>query len=172
MSLALPNSKGFCLGLGIVIGLIGGAFLPHAPLHAVAVDRSGDLVMATGLMSDDLEGVFFLDSLTGELKGTVINPMVQPPTVGITYSRNVVTDLQSDVSKAPKFVMVTGLMPLRPLGGTNQFAQSVVYVAEVTSGKMACYGMQFNYGAFNNMRGAAAEFLLFTGGQFRQAVVR
>lgn len=172
MSLALPNSKGLCLGLGIVLGLIGGAFLPHAPLHAVAVDRSGDLVMASGLVADDLEGVFFLDSLTGELKGIVINPMVQPPTVGVTYSRNVVADMQIDVAKAPKFVMVTGLMPLRPLGGTNQFASSVVYVAEVTSGKMACYGMNFNRGQFNNMRGAAGEFLLFQSGQFRQAVVR
>jgi hypothetical protein len=141
-------------------------------MHAGTVDRSGDLVMATGTVSEGLDGVFFLDSLTGDLKGTVINPMVQPATVGITYSRNVVADLQIDVAKAPKFVMVTGQLPLRPLGGNNQFADSVIYVAEVTSGKMACYGMQFNFGAFNNMRGAQAEFLLLTGGQFRQAVVR
>src|SRR5262245_30822655 len=129
MSFALPNSKGLCLGLGMVLGLVGGAFLPHAPMHAGVVDRLGDLVMATGAMSDDLDGVFFLDSLTGELKGLVINPMVQPPTVGVTYSRNVVTDLQIDVAKSPKFVMVTGLMPLRPGSGLNQFAASVIYVA-------------------------------------------
>jgi len=172
MSLSLPNSKGLSLGLGLVLGLLAGTMLPHAPLHAVATDRSENFVMATGFVSSDLEGVFFLDALTGELRGTVINPMVQPPTVGITYTRNVVTDLEIDVSKAPKFVMVTGLMPLRPGGGTNQFAQSVVYVAEVTSGKMACYGMNFNRGQFNNMRGGAAEFIPFFVGPFRQAVIR
>lgn len=172
MSLALPNSKGLCLGLGVILGLAAGAFLPHAPLHAVATDRADNFVMATGLMSDDMEGVFFLDSLTGELKGQVINPMVQPPTVGVTYTRNVVTDMQIDISKSPKFVMVSGIMPLRPLGGTNQFAGSVVYVAELTSGKLACYGMQFNRGAFNNMRGATSEFIPFFIGQVRQAAVR
>lgn len=172
MSLSLPHSKGLCLSLGVVLGLAAGAFLPHAPLHAVATDRSENLVMSTGIMADDMEGVFFLDALTGDLKGSVINPMVQPPTVGITYSRNVVSDMQIDVSKSPKFVMVTGIMPLRPLGGMNQFAASVVYVAELTSGKLACYGMQFNRGAFNNMRGASAEFIPFFVGQFRQAVIR
>jgi hypothetical protein len=172
MSLALPNSKGLCLGLGIVLGLIGGALLPHAPLHAVAVDRSGDLVMATGPVSDDVEGVFFLDSLTGELKGTVVNPLIQPPVIGITYSRNVVSDLQIDISKQPKFVMVTGMMALRPGAGANQFAASVVYVAETTSGRMACYAMQFNRGQFTQMRGATAEFIPLFVGPFRQAVVR
>jgi hypothetical protein len=172
MSLSLPHSKGLCLGLGIVIGLAAGAFLPQAPLHAVATDRSENFVMSTGVVSEELEGVFFLDSLTGDLKGTIINPFVQPPTVGITYSRNVVADMKIDVAKSPKFVMVTGLMPLRPLGGLNQFADSVVYVAELSSGMMACYGMQFNFAAFNNMRGASGEFLPFFVGPFRKAVVR
>jgi hypothetical protein len=172
MSLELPKNKGLYLVLGIVLALVGVALLRNAPLHAVAVDRSGDLVMATGPVSDDVEGVFFLDALTGELKGTVVNPNVQPPVIGITYSRNVVSDLQIDVSKSPKFVMVTGGMALRPGAGNNQFASSVVYVAETTSGRMACYAMPFNRGQFTQMRGGTAEFIPLFVGPFRQAVVR
>jgi hypothetical protein len=166
------SSKYAWLGCGLVLGLVLGGFLPHAPLHAVATDRHENFAIATAAMDDGVEGVFFLDFTTGNLQGAVINPL--RGAIGITYSRNVQADMKVDLSKSPKFMMVTGAMEVRGPGGSGQYAQSVVYVAEASSGIIACYAMPFNRAVLNNAAGAAApaEFLPMFVGPFRQAVIR
>jgi hypothetical protein len=172
MSRAIPQSKWFWLGLGLVLGAVGGGFLPHAPLHAVATDRQDNFAIATGHVDDELEAVFFLDFLTGDLKAAVINPV--RGVIGLTYNRNVLADLQVDPAKNPKFMMVTGDMQVRGPGGPGLYAVNVVYVAEASSGMMAVYAMPFNRGVLNNSTGSAqsVEFQKIFAGPFRQAVVR
>jgi hypothetical protein len=133
--------------VGPVLGLIVGTMLPHSPLHAVATDRQENFAIATGTMDGENEGIFFLDMLTGDLKGAVVNPFRQ--NIGYVYKTNVLSDLEVDASKSPKFLMVTGNLEVRPQG-PNQYAQGVIYVAEVTSGKMVCYSMTFNKGVLTN----------------------
>lgn len=172
MSSSSSSAKYAWLGCGLVLGLIAGGFLPHAPLHAVATDRHDNFAIATGIMDEGIEGVFFLDFTTGNLQGAVINPL--RGAIGITYSRNVQADMKVDLSKSPKFMMVTGEMQVRGPGGSANYAQTVVYVAEASSGIIACYAMPFNSGVLNNSGGAAApvEFIPMFIGPFRQAVIR
>jgi hypothetical protein len=166
------SSKYAWLGCGLVLGLVLGGFLPHAPLHAVATDRHENFAIATGAMDEGIEGLFFLDFTTGNLQGAVINPL--RGVIGITYSRNVQADMKVDLSKSPKFMMVTGQMEVRGPGGSGQYGQSVIYVAEASSGIVACYAMPFNRAVLNNAAGQAApaEFIPMFVGPFRTAVVR
>jgi hypothetical protein len=171
MSSSSSSAKYAWLGCGLVLGLVVGGFLPHAPLHAVATDRHENFALATGIMDNGIEGVFFLDSLTGNLQGAVINPI--RGAIGVTYSRNVQADMKVDLSKSPKFMMVTGQMEVRGPGGAGQYAQTVIYIAEATSGMIACYAMPFNRAALNNsVGGASSDFILLFAGPFRAAVVR
>lgn len=157
----------------LIVGVVIGGFLPHSPLHAVATDRQENFAIATGHMDTENEGIFFLDMLTGDLKGAVVSPYSRQ--IGFTYSTNVLKDLEVDASKSPKFLMVTGDMEVRSQGNA-QYAQCTVYIAEINSGKMACYVMPFNKGVLTNAGGGrGAVSLPFTPlfiGPFREAVVR
>jgi len=156
------------LAAGLMVGLVIGGFLPHAPVYATATDRQDNFAMATGEIDGEFEGVFFLDFLTGDLTGALVNTSKLPPVLGVVYQHNVMKDLEIDASKSPKFLMVTGKMPIRPGGGTNQWAASVIYVAEGNSGKVAVYGMPFNKGAFNQSAGLKGAFTPLYVGPFRQ----
>lgn len=139
--------KWFWIVVGPVLGLVVGTMLPHSPLHATATDRQENFAIATGSMDGENEGIFFLDMLTGDLKGAVVSPFTRQ--IGYVYQINVFKDLEVDASKNPKFLMVTGNLEVRPQGA-NQYAQGVVYIAEVTTGKMVCYAMPFNKGVLTN----------------------
>jgi hypothetical protein len=157
---------------GILIGLFCGGLVSHAPLHAVATDRQDNFAIATVPLNEDQEAVAFLDFLTGDLKATVFNVVrSQTPSVGVIYSKNILADLGVDASKNPKFLMVSGRLQLRPLGNL-QYSGSVIYVAEVNSGKVGVYAMPYNNTALQQAQGAAGEFTTVYVGSFRQAVVR
>ena len=57
------------VGIGLVAGLVLSGFWPHTPLYAVATDRIETFAMATGPVDDEVEAVYFLDFLTGDLAG-------------------------------------------------------------------------------------------------------
>jgi len=131
----------------LVIGICLGGFLPHTPLHAVATDRTDTYLIATGLLDSDVEAVFFLDCLTGDLSAAVLGKS----TGGFTslYRYNVLKDLQVDPSKNPHFLMVTGLIELRSGGYRAYGGASVVYVAETTTGKIAAYAVPWDRARWN-----------------------
>lgn len=159
------------LAAGLAVGLVAGGFLPHAPLHAVATDRQDNFAICTCPLDGDQEAVVFLDFLTGDLTATAYNVAVPQPVVGVIYKRNILADLGVDATKNPKFLMVSGMLAIRPQGSL-QFGAAVVYVAEVTSGKVASYAMPYNKGRLNQSREAPGEFALLHVGPFRQNVVR
>jgi hypothetical protein len=160
------------LAAGILIGLFCGGFMTHAPLHAVATDRQDNFAMATVPLNEDQEAVVFLDFLTGDLKATVFNTVRGPqPVVGVIYTKNILADLGVDASKNPKFLMVGGRLQLRPQGQMI-YSGSVIYVAEVNSGKVGVYAMPYNNTGLQNASGAVGEFTTVYVGPFRQAVIR
>jgi hypothetical protein len=131
------------LGIGLVVGLaISSGYWPHTPLHAVATDRAETYGMATGAIDQEVEAVYFLDFLTGDLKALVLGK--QAMTFSGFFERNVGADLGFDMQKPRKFMMVTGLVNMRRSGGQRTFSGSVCYVAEVTSGKVAAYAVPWS----------------------------
>ena len=138
------------LGFGLIGGLIVGGVWPDTPLHAVATDRSGDAyVMATALIDDEIEGVFILDCLTGELgmsmmgqmgkfQSARIGPFSMPMAV-----RPILYDFGIDPSKNPRFLMVSGLARSQRSAGAHQRSRSLVYVMEITTGKVIAYAFHW-----------------------------
>ena len=159
------------LSVGLIVGLVIGGFLPHAPIYAVATDRQDNFAIATGYVDANFEAVFFLDFLTGDLTGSLVNTSKLPPVMGVIYKHNVMQDLKIDAAKSPKFLMVTGELQIRPQSGGMQYASSVVYVAEVNSGQVAVYAMPFNHGQFTNAVNVSGTFNLLYAGPFREAGV-
>jgi len=89
------------------------------------------------------EAVYFLDFLTGDLRGLVVSKM--SGAFRAVYTYNVLADLGIDAGKNPRFMMVTGMANLRTRGGTNVLpSKSIIYVAEVTSGKVAAYAVPWS----------------------------
>jgi hypothetical protein len=131
----------------LLVGIVLGGFLPHIPLHAVATDRAETYLMATGLLDTDVEAVYFLDCLTGDLFAAVPGKT----TGGFTgvYRCNVLKDLQIDLAKNPHFLMVTGLADLRSGSARGYGGSSVVYVAETTTGKAVAYAIPWDRARWN-----------------------
>ena len=110
------------LAFGLLAGLLIGGVLPNTPLHAVATDRIDTFAMATGPVDDDVEAVFFLDFLTGDLRAVVLGRQGKGFTAFYEYNA-VFNDLGIDPNKTPKFMMVTGSANLRRGGGAVSFAR-------------------------------------------------
>jgi hypothetical protein len=144
MRYGLSSGRSTWLVIGLLLGsLITSGLWPHTPLHAVATDRLDTFAIATGPVDEDVEAVYFLDFLTGDLKALVVSKIGGKFRAFFTY--NVLADLGVDLRKNPRFLMVTGLANLRARGGTNvQPSRSIVYVAEVTSGKVAAYAVPWS----------------------------
>jgi hypothetical protein len=126
----------------MVIGLAVGMLWPQTPIHAVATDRVDNCAMATGPLDDDTEALFYLDFLSGELKATALSPIARK--FFASFTANVIQDLGVDVSKNPQYLMVTGNSIFRRGGGQVQPGDAVVYVAELTSGKVAAYAVPWS----------------------------
>ncbi|MBN2477048.1 MAG: hypothetical protein JXB62_20745 [Pirellulales bacterium] len=135
----------------LAVGLIGGLALssvwPETPLHAVATDRFDTFAMATGPLDENVEAVFFLDFLTGDLRAVALGKQGK---FNAFYEYNVLNDLGIDPSKNPRFLMVTGVANLQRMGQRMYPGNSVVYVAEITTGRVAAYGIPWNAAMYNN----------------------
>ena len=139
---------GLVAGL-VIAGLIGGVPWPDRPLHAVATDRNDTFAMATGPLDQDVEAVFFLDFLTGDLRAAVPN---RNGVFSIYYDYNVMKDLEVAPGRKPRFLMTTGGANLQRRGATGQLGNTIVYVAEVTTGNVAAYGVPWNPSARSSNR--------------------
>lgn len=126
------------LAVGLAAGLAVAYVWPHEPALANATDRSDNYALTTAqaALIDPIEGIFTLDFLTGDLKGAVLNRQVGKFTA--FYYRNVTQDFGLDASAQPRYTIMTGAAQLTNRGGVT-FAPAVIYVAELTSGKVACY---------------------------------
>lgn len=173
--------SGFAAGLLVGIGLLVGSWLTSMrggvneldfpmPLHASATDRSASFSMATGAVSDGVEGVFFLDFLTGELQCWVLYSRTGD--FGAKFTVNVLNDLGIQQGKKPNFLMVTGVATLPRGTGALRPGNCVVYVADANSGNVAAYYIPWNRGVESTGRLQAAPLILLRKGQVRNLQIR
>jgi hypothetical protein len=159
--------------VAVVVGLLGGlalsGFWPHTPLYAVATDRIDTFGMATGPVDAEVEAVYLLDFLTGDLKAVVLGK--QPGTWTGFFEINVANDMGIDSRQNPKFMLVTGLCNLRRGGGTRlQPSSAMCYVAEVTSGKVAAYTIPWSPSQYAAGQPQSGEIKRVSMTRFRQAM--
>ena len=135
-------------GIGLVIGMLFAGGWPNVPLHAVATDRTDGFAIATGYCDESVEAIYFLDFATGNLSAAVVSK--QNGHFNAFYTHNVVADLGLNPAKPPRFMIATGSADLRRSGGkTNALSRSLVYVAELQSGKVAVYAIPWSSSAWN-----------------------
>jgi hypothetical protein len=155
--------------LGLVVGLNVSGVWPSIPLHATATQGLDKFAIATGLVDDSVEAVYFLDFLTGDLRAAVINPKTGK--FNSFFTRNIATDFGA-IGKGARYLIVTGFADM-PRGRANfQFAKSVVYVAEAGSGQVAAYTIPWNSALQAAGKPFSGEFKPLDVARFRTAFVR
>lgn len=166
----LNVQRALFLLVGVAIGAAGSGWLPHTPLHATATHGQDNFTLATGSVDEEVEAVFFLDFLTGDLKAAVLNTRTHKFTA--FYKYNILKDLGAAGVKNPRYLMVTGRAALQRGANVARIGTSVVYVCEVSSGRVMAYGVPWVPGraALGNI--IKAELVPLDGVQFRDVELR
>jgi hypothetical protein len=155
--------------LGLLVGLNAAGLWPNIPLHATATHGLDKFAIATGLVDDSVEAIYFLDFLTGDLRAAVINP--KSGKFNALYSRNIATDF-GQVGAGARYLIVTGYADM-PRGRANfQFAKSIVYVAEASTGVIAAYTIPWNSAMQAAGKPQTGEFVPLDVRPFRTTFVR
>ena len=123
----------------------GRATSPDVVIKGVAGYGTENFAMCTGAISDDVEGIFTLDFLTGELQCWVLSPRGNGWVA--RFKRNVAADLEVEAGKKPAFVMATGNVSFPANVGGVRPSKSAVYVADANTGKFGCYLVPLVQGA-------------------------
>jgi hypothetical protein len=151
-----------------IVGVLAAGYWPNVPIHAVATDRSDGFAMATGYCDDQVEAVYFLDFLTGDLSAAVVSK--QTGRFNAFYTYNVAGDLAVNPGRVPRYLMTTGNADLRRGGGKqNSLSRSLVYIAELNSGKVGAYAIPWSSSAWNAGQSLRGQFTLLDVGRFHSA---
>ena len=152
------NNRFALLTCGLVMGLAISTYWPHEPLKADASGLEKFALCTAPTIANQCDAVFVLDSVTGRLVGACYNPTSQ--SFANVWSHSVAADFE--VVENAQYVMVSGYM--RTQGGTGGTpAQSGIYVAELTSGKVGLYGFVMS----NRNQPAAGDLVKIAGFPFR-----
>lgn len=155
--------------VGFVVGLNVAGLWPSVPLHATATQGLDKFAIATGLVDESVEALYFLDFLTGDLRAAVINPKNGKFTA--FFRRNIVNDF-GVAGQGARYLIVTGLADM-PRGRANfQFAKSIVYIAEANSAKVAAYTIPWNSSLHAAGKPQLGEFQPLDVAEFRTAIIR
>ncbi|PHS01532.1 MAG: hypothetical protein COA78_22600 [Blastopirellula sp.] len=182
----MQEKKNHTLIYGLLFGLLigtvalGGVFVGWSlnqsqstlelPIQATASSTSDSMAIATGPISDGIEGLYTLDFLTGNLQCKVLNS--RSGNFAATFGRNVLADLALDGTKKPNFLMVTGLANFASSGSNTRPANSVVYVVDTNSGKFACYGIPWQRAIEARGQTQGGTFALIDVGTARNVMLR
>jgi len=195
MKRAFRHSRLMWLGIGLVAGAVVGGLCPSTPLHAVATDRSENILMATGFVDDQIEAVFFLDSLTGLLRAAVPS-LMRASEYQAMWEANVGADMMTAIQavntaavklgggkagtaraaiqppQTPRFVMTTGLLDLRQGSARMRPSRCVVHVAEANTGIVMTYMLPWSIQMHNSNQPLRMPMTLWAAQQFSTAVIR
>jgi hypothetical protein len=174
---------GFGLGLLLGIGMLVGSWatlawfrapeftFPETALHATATDSGETFAIATGFVSDGIEGIFFLDFLSGDMQCWVMH--ARTGQTGGYFVQNVVADLGVEVGrKNPRYLMVTGQAQMQRGASFMKPCDSLVYVADANTGNFAVYALPWNRQAMAVNRPQQAPMMLVFKGSARNLQIR
>ena len=136
----------------------------RTPRCTLATDRTENAVLCTVPVDQGVEAVFYLDSLTGWIRGAVPSRQVEGA-FQATWQHNVNVDLTAFVTRMnagiksagkaagrpemqlpqnPKYMVTSGLIDY-PTRATLRPASSVLYVAEASAGVVLCYAIPWEF---------------------------
>lgn len=142
MSAHRNSHKWVWLITGLVAGISIASMWPHEPLSAATADRNDKFALITCPVTVDSEAVFVLDFLTGRLTGALMNRTRTGAGFLNFYYRNLAEDFKVGASGEPYYAIATGRAEIPSRGGA-QWGTNVLFVAELTSGKVGGYAIPF-----------------------------
>ncbi|MFO1063877.1 MAG: hypothetical protein U0892_08450 [Pirellulales bacterium] len=156
--------------MGYFLGSQRTANLNDLLLRNVSTAAAGsNMAVATGQISDEAEGVFFLDFTTGDLQCLVYYPRLGA--FGARYYTNVQNQLPSG-GRGSNYLLVTG-NAIGNRGTSNvRAANCLVYVTDVTSGNFAAYVVPWNKTAESSAQAQGGPLLFAGGGPIRNYQVQ
>lgn len=161
----------------LIVGIFVGGVLTAAwwgvgreiPIQATATHGESNFAIATGFVEPNLEALYFLDFLTGDLRAAVVSRRTGEFVA--FFEKNLQADFQQ-MGKNPKFLMVTGVADLPRGRAATQIGQSLIYVAEASSGQVNAYALPWNASLNTAGKPQRGTFILLAGGSFRTTFVR
>jgi hypothetical protein len=175
--LAIGLVVGLALGGGMTVGVLlerqtasGIQSLDSLKLKAMASHGSDTFAIATGPIDDEVEGLFTLDFLTGELQCFVVNSRAAAP--GGWFKTNIAKDMSIEKGKKPNFLIATGQYTVRGSYGNARPAASLVYVADANTGEVAVYTFPWNKAAASAAAVQASEMRLVAKWKARSLELR
>jgi hypothetical protein len=139
--LAIGLTMGGAMTLGVWLGQQGPAAAvsdwSDLKLKAMASHGTDTFAIATGSVDDDVEGLYTLDFLTGDLQCFVINPRTGK--FGGWFKTNVASHLGVEKGKKPSYLLATGLINVQGYGGNQRPAHSLCYVVDANTGDVAAF---------------------------------
>ena len=137
------------------------------PLRLAADSASGGktISMATGSITRDADGLFILDHLAGTLQCWLLNS--RTGSVGGIYVADLNTALGLDKGE-PDFVMTTGDFFIRS-NGSLRAANTVCYVGEGKSGKVAGFSLTYDNAGIQQGKVQQGELKMVCSGPIRRA---
>lgn len=113
-------------------------------LNADTANSGKAISLATGLVDENVEGLFVLDHLSGNLQCWVINPKTGG--VAAIFAASPATDMGLDKGGDTDYVMCTGGVNFTARGRTGNArpANVICYVADGNSGKVVGYSLVFD----------------------------
>ena len=109
------------LTLGLIVGLNAAGLWPSIPLHASATEGLDKFAFATGLVDQEVEALYFLDFLTGDLTAAVINPKTGK--FNSKFTRNIAADFGA-AGKGTRYMIVTGSPTCRAAATTSSMPRA------------------------------------------------
>jgi hypothetical protein len=155
--------------LGLVIGLNVQGIWPSVPLHATATHGLDKFAIATGFVDNTVEALYFLDYLTGDMRAAVINPKTGK--FNSFFTRNIAADF-GGAGRTTGYLLVTGTVDMPRGTAKFQYARSVVYVCDATTGQVAAYTIPWNSSLHAAGNPQYGEFQPLDVRHFRTAFVR
>lgn len=134
------------------------------PIMAAAASASDTMAVATGPISNDAEGIFFLDFLTGDLQCLVYYP--RTGTFGARFVANVAPQLGAG-GKNAQYIMVTGSARTNATAGGARPGASLVYVTDSSRGLFAAYAIPWDRTAEAAGRVQSGRMIYVGGGPIR-----
>ena len=134
------------------------------PRAAATADSSDSMAMATGLISEDMEGVFFIDFNTGDLQCLVYYPRARA--FGAHYYTNVRAQL-GGIGKNSKYLLGTGFAAQGAATIGPRPGGSLVYVTDVNTGMFAAYAIPWDRNAEVTGRAQSGPLVYVGGGPIR-----
>ena len=131
--------------------------------------RTKSMSMATGIISDDVEGLFVLDHENGDLNCMILNP-VNPKTGGL-FKTNVFTDMSISKDSGADLVIVTGAINVRGTKGNKVPARCVCYVGDAASGKVVGYSLFYDRTVANKGGAQTGALKVVFAGKTRGEVI-